>query len=136
MIERDSAGQRTIDERFGRSLQLQQRDRISRRRRTWQQMVVKRQTVWPNCVSKVIGGVTATQQINEFSIVCGSEDDVRPHVSGINKQLGQYRFAGGDTLDGVCATKQFIEQEQMRSAVATRSHQPQKCFDLDEDRLP
>jgi hypothetical protein len=104
-IQRGSAGQRTSDERFWRSLQVQQRDRISRRRRTGQQMVVKGQTVWPDCISKVVGSVTATQQINEFSIVRGREDDVRLHVAAVDDQLGEHRFASGDPLDGVGATK-------------------------------
>src|ERR1700676_2878451 len=93
-------------------------------------MVVKRQTVWSDGVSEMIGRVTVTQQVNELSVVCGGEDDVE--IAAVNNQLSEHRFACGDPLDRVCAPKQFIQQKQMRCAVRTRPHQPKQCLDLDE----
>jgi hypothetical protein len=56
------------------------------------------------------GCLTVTQQINELSIVCGSENDMRLHIAAVSDQLDEHRLTYGDPFDGVCATKQFIQQ--------------------------
>ena len=95
-------------------MQLEQRDRVSRGRRTWHQAVVERQPVRANRIGEMARLVITAQQVDKFGIMGSSDDHVIPGIAGISQQFAQHRFTCGDSLDGVGAPEQLVKQEQVR----------------------
>jgi hypothetical protein len=89
-------------------MEPQKGDCVSRCRGPRLQLMVERQTIGANRISKMERGISVGQQVDQFTIVCCRNDNMGIWSASIRHQLLKHCLPGGDALHCVRAAKQFV----------------------------